>query len=327
MTARNAGAEGSTSRDRHGFGLGQLAPLPSGPGTSTRRLPDAGTQGVADARLLPDDDFSAAWDAVILPEGMKNRILRAAVAGIQLRAKIAIEALPLHGIVLLTGEPGVGKTTVARGLADRLARALPGQPWAFIEVDPHALANASLGRSQRSVEQLFSQVLGELAATGPLVVLLDEVETLVTDRASLSTEANPIDVHRAVDAALVGLDHLARDHKQIVVIATSNYPAAIDGAFASRADLVVEIPLPDEQARLSILHATVGAVIAAFPGAADLARPGVLAEAAAISVGLDARRLRKAVAEACAWRPEAQGDPSRVIGGDLLAVLNHAGSQ
>ncbi len=92
-------------------------------------------------------------------------------------------------------------------------------------------------------------------------------------------------------------------------------------------EVVVEIPMPDEQARLSILQATVAAVIAAFPGTADLARPGVLAEAAAISVGLDARRLRKAVAEACAWRPEAQGDPSRVTGADLLAVLNHARSQ
>lgn len=294
---------------------------------SARRLPDVATPGVADARLLPDDNFSAAWDAVILPEGMKARILRAAVAGIQLRAKVALEALPLHGILLLTGEPGVGKTTVARGLADRLARALPDQPWLFIEVDPHALANASLGRSQRSVEQLFSQVLGEQATAGPLVVLLDEVETLVTDRASLSTEANPIDVHRAVDAALVGLDRLARDHQQVVVIATSNYPAAIDSAFASRADLVVEIPLPDERGRLAILQATADAVVAAFPQASDLTRPAILTEAAVISAGLDARRLRKAVAEACAYRAQAQGDPSRVTGADLLAVLKHAGSQ
>lgn len=288
---------------------------------SARHLPDAGTPGVADARLLPDQDFSAAWDAVLLPDDMKSRILRTAVAGIQLRAKVGIEALPLHGVLLMTGKPGVGKTTLARGLADRLARSLPGGSWAFIEVDPHALASSSLGRSQRSVEQLFMQILAEHAAAGPLVILVDEVETLLTDRAGLSTETNPIDVHRAVDAALVGLDRLARDHKQVVVIATSNYPEAIDTAFTSRADLIVEIPLPDRQGREAILRATIGAVVTAFPGAHGLNQPDVITRAAELSEGMDARRLRKAVAEACALRPETQGDPNRVTGDDLLAVF------
>jgi pachytene checkpoint protein 2 len=291
-------------------------------GRRERTLPDAGTPGVADARLLPDTEFSEAWEAVILPKDMKSRMLRNAIAGIQLRAKVAIEALPLHGVLLLIGRPGVGKTTVARGLADRLARSMPDAgSWAFVEVDPHALASSSLGRSQRSVEQLFSQVLSEHAAAGPLVVLVDEVETLLTDRAGLSTETNPIDVHRAVDAALVGLDRLARDHKQVVVIATSNYPDAIDAAFSSRADLIVEIPLPDRRGREAILQATIEAVVDAFPGAADLGRGEVIAKAATISDGMDARRLRKAVAEACALRSEAQGDPNRVTGADLLSVL------
>ena len=51
-----------------------------------------------------------------------------------------------------------------------------------------------------------------------MIVLLDEVETLFTDRTALSMEANPIDVHRAVDAALVGLDRLARNHPGVLVM-------------------------------------------------------------------------------------------------------------
>ena len=169
-----------------------------------RPLPDEATQGIADARLLPDEEFQDAWSSIALPTDMKERMLRGAVASIRLRQAVPFDAVPLHGITLLTGAPGVGKTTVARGLADKIARTLGSStPWLFVEIDPHALASASLGRSQRSVETLFGTVIEEMAIAGPLVVLVDEVETLLTDRAALSMDANPIDEHRAVDAALV----------------------------------------------------------------------------------------------------------------------------
>ncbi len=291
-----------------------------------RRLPDNAAPGVADARLLPNDDFAAAWSAIVLPEGMKQRLLRTAIAEAHLRAAVPFDALPLHGVVLLTGKPGVGKTTVARGLADRVARTIPNATeWLFVEVDPHSLASSSLGRSQRAVEQLFGTLLHEHAAAGPMVVLLDEVETLFTDRAALSMDANPIDVHRAVDAALVGLDRLARRHPQMLILATTNFSDAIDPALASRADWIVEVPLPDRVARRQILEHTAAAVAAAFPGAGLLLEPSVLDAAAQESDGLDGRRLRKAVAAACAYRPESQGDPDRVTGQDLLAVLREGG--
>lgn len=286
---------------------------------SARPLPDLGVPGVADARPLPDDSFEAAWSSIFLDGELKERLLRTAVAGIRLRAAVPFDALPLHGVLLLTGRPGVGKTTLARGLADRVARVVQGLgPWAFIEIDPHALASSALGRSQRSVEQLFGQLLEEQAQQGPLVVLLDEVETLLTDRASLSMDANPIDVHRAVDAALVGLDRLARRHPGVLVLATSNFADAIDTALSSRADMITRIPTPDCQGRCRILEHTIAAVGAAFPGALRLLEPEVLHRAAEVSDGLDGRRLRKAVAAACA---NEHGDPEQVTAADLHTAL------
>jgi SpoVK/Ycf46/Vps4 family AAA+-type ATPase len=292
------------------------------PTAASRRLPAPGTSGIADARMLPDEDFSSDWTSIHLPDGMKERILRTVLAGIRLRTKLPMNVLPLHGIVLLTGPPGVGKTTLARGIADRMSRLIPDRDWAFVEIDPHALANQNLGRSQKSVEQLFDQTLDELADTGPLVVLLDEVETLVTDRSALSLDSNPVDVHRAVDAALVGLDRLARKHKDIVLVATSNFAEAIDQAFSSRSDLVVQVPLPDEEARRAILRDTCEAVAAAYPGAACLTDPELLSKAAIASEGLDGRRLRKSVVAACAWRSDGQGDPDKVRPDDLLTILD-----
>ena len=129
--------------------------------------------------------------------------------------------------------------------------------FAYIELDPHALTSSSLGRSQRAVEHLFSEVLEEQAAIGPLIVLIDEVETIATDRSQLSLETNPVDVIRAVDAALIGLDRLARKFSNVLILATSNMREAIDPALRTRADFICEVPAPDAEARQAIIHQTI----------------------------------------------------------------------
>lgn len=76
---------------------------------------------------------------------------------------------------------------------------------------------------------------------------------MVADRSKVSLEANPIDVLRATDAVLAQLDQLARKHRNILFVATSNFPAAIDAEFLSRADLVVRVDLPRAEACQMVL--------------------------------------------------------------------------
>jgi pachytene checkpoint protein 2 len=280
-------------------------------------------KGIRDIRHLPDAEFDGVWDSIILPPGIKDRVLAQAVLNFTARARLQQVHLPVHGIILFVGPAGTGKTSLARGLASRTAASLNGA-LTYIEVDPHALASAAHGKTQQAVSQLLGTVLAEESSTSPCIVLLDEVETLAADRSKMSMEANPVDVHRATDAVLTQLDQLAAEYPQLLFLATSNFAGAIDEAFLSRADLVVTIDLPTPEACKAIVLDTVDRLAKVFPKLASLRTAPQIGKAAAAAVGLDARRIRKAVLSALAESKQIATNPETLTADAVLAAMQRA---
>ncbi|TBR29259.1 MAG: AAA family ATPase, partial [Reyranella sp.] len=139
-------------------------------------------RGIQRVRRLPAPELGALWHSIFIDAHLKTQLLSQAVLNFTLRGKVERAVIPLHGVILLVGPPGTGKTSLARGLAHRTAESFSAARFQLLEVEPHSLTSSAMGKTQRAVSELFSQSVAEAAAAGPTIVLLDEVETLAADR-------------------------------------------------------------------------------------------------------------------------------------------------
>lgn len=277
---------------------------------------------IIDQTTLPDPTFQAAWNAIKTEAAVKERLIAQSLLALTMRRSFTFEEMPVHGLIVLAGEPGTGKTTLARGLAHKLSEALSGSKVSFVQVDAHALTSSNLGKSQKEVTKLFTQTIPELSAGGPLIVLLDEVETLAADRQRMSLEANPVDVHRATDAALAGADHVARHVPNALLIATTNYPDAVDRAFLSRADLIETMGSPNAVARESIIREVFSLFAKKWPDVTRLEK--YVQSFVSQSDGLDGRALKKALIAAAASTPQTAMNPAEMTGKQVAEALRRA---
>ena len=119
-------------------------------------------------------------------------------------------------------------------------------------------------------------------------------------------------------------DVLADEYPNLLFLATSNFPQAVDSAFTSRCDLVMNVPLPDRDACSRILKDCLAGLGRTFPGIGKLASSKQLERCAMECVGLDGRAIRKMVATALASSPQTAMDPELVTIDDLLAAARAA---
>ena len=282
--------------------------------------------GVLSVHALPADHHDGPWDHILTPPGVKERLLNHALLTLLHGPALATMAGLPHGLIILSGPPGTGKTTLARGLAQMAARGVAQRgATTYVEIDPHAFPSELLGESQRNISQLMMDTIPELAARRPhTIVLVDEVESFAVRRSSASFGSNPVDVHRATDALLAGIDAVAADLPRVLFLATTNFAEAVDEAFLSRADLVLQLSLPDTTTIAQIIQHSLHELAALWSGTRPLARDdGLHAKLAAACAGFDGRRVRKLVLSALALRQEVSRDPNRLTADDLLAAVDY----
>lgn len=250
--------------------------------------------GFLEWRTLPQPGWDQFWDRIYVDAEVKERLERFARLMLFDRKTVSGLGLPISTVALLAGPPGTGKTSLARGLADRLARdlAAEGRTLAFAEVDGHALPSQMLGESQRNVAHLFERSIPELAENvDAVVVLIDEIDGFAVDRASANAGTDPVDVVRATEAALRGVDRLAAMELPVVILGTTNFAGLLDEAFVDRLDLVEYVTDPDAPTIATILE---DSLVSLQPDAAP-DEFSWTAEVGETLVGLSAREVRRLV--------------------------------
>uniref|UniRef100_A0A673JWL9 Pachytene checkpoint protein 2 homolog n=1 Tax=Sinocyclocheilus rhinocerous TaxID=307959 RepID=A0A673JWL9_9TELE len=155
-------------------------------------------------------------------------------------------------VVLLHGPPGTGKTSLCKGLAQKLSIRLSGRyaHSQFGEINSHSLFSKWFSESGKLVTKMFQKIQELIDDKDALVfVLIDESLTAAWSAAQAGTE--PSDAIRVVKSVLTQLDQIKR-HPDVVILTTSNITEKIDLAFVDRADIKQYIGPPSASAIFNI---------------------------------------------------------------------------
>jgi len=156
--------------------------------------------------------------------------------------KYKMKGAKLHKGVLLFGDPGVGKTLIARAIAGE-------SEVNFIHCSGSNFDEMFVGLGAKWVKDLFKKAWMNM----PCIIFIDEIDSLLTKSWWFGTEHSSN--RSTINQILAEMDGFSK-YENIVVIGATNHEGNLDPAAIrpGRFDKKIHIPKPDLQGWKDILN-------------------------------------------------------------------------
>lgn len=211
------------------------------------------TNGSNGFKLLPKDrrsgeeiiflrESSVDEIKLVLPKETKGKVERL-ISEHRQKRELAKHGYAPKTKLLFWGPPGCGKTLTANYLGYEL-----GLPVGVVYLN--ALISSFLGDTASNLQRVF-----QLASNTPMVLLLDEIDTIGKNR----DDKNDVgELKRIVNSLLQAMDFFTS--KNSLVIAASNHQYLLDPALWRRFDDIVHFPLPGQTEREAYIQSLLNGV-------------------------------------------------------------------
>lgn len=155
-----------------------------------------------------------------------------------------------YPLVVFHGDVGTGKTAVAEGVADRLARDL-GREGRLFKLSTRVRGRGLHGEMSRLVGEAFDEVIKAAGRERIAVLVIDEADALATSRegAQLHQEEKA-----GTNTLIQRIDDVRRLRGRVLVILCTNRLHALDPAIVRRAARLEEFVRPGDAERRELLR-------------------------------------------------------------------------
>ncbi|GKY98827.1 hypothetical protein MPSEU_000838700 [Mayamaea pseudoterrestris] len=222
-----------------------------GGGSATKKAGDKDDPDEEKAKLrgalagaIVSEKPNVKWDDVAGLVNAKESLKETVILPTKFPQLFTGKRKPFKGI-LLYGPPGTGKTYLAKAVATEADST-------FFSVSSADLISKWQGESERLVRSLFE--MARESEGGRAIIFVDEVDSLCGSR----SEGESDSLRRVKTEFLVQMDGVGKDEGKVLILGATNIPWELDAAIRRRFEKRVYIPLPEAEARTSMVQLHLG---------------------------------------------------------------------